>query len=117
MHLGVVRRARRYGVSGHLHCALYRTDTIRSAGIHPERAKASRCEPVVPIVSQVTDERSGIVTTPMTAAAIGAGGSSPIAPSTPSAAPTPITTRQDLEQNTYTAERSEKLREGNLSAK
>jgi hypothetical protein len=48
-----------------------------------------------------------------------AGSSKPPSPtvapkSTP--ATTPVTTPRDIEQNTYTSERAERLREGNLTA-
>jgi hypothetical protein len=50
--------------------------------------------------------------------AAAAGGSKPSSPAvTPASVPAsaPITTRRDIEQNTYTSERSERLRQGNLT--
>ena len=47
-----------------------------------------------------------------------AGSSKPSSPAVvPKSAPTatPMTTSKDIEQNTYTSERSEQLREGNLT--
>lgn len=47
-----------------------------------------------------------------------ASGSKPSSPAVvPKSVPTatPVTTRKDIEQNTYTSERSEQLREGNLT--
>jgi len=49
-----------------------------------------------------------------------AGGSKPLSPSLapkPTPAAAPVTTRKDIEQNTYTSERSEQLREGNTASR
>lgn len=48
-----------------------------------------------------------------------AGGSTPSSPTVApkSAESEPMTTTRDIEQNTYTSERSEQLREGNLSTR
>lgn len=42
---------------------------------------------------------------------------SPASPRRSTAPAVPVTTRKDLEHNTYTPERSKRLREGNVSAR
>jgi hypothetical protein len=48
------------------------------------------------------------------AAGSGKPTSQPGAPKSAPATETPVTTRKDLEQNTYTSERGQQLREGNV---
>jgi hypothetical protein len=50
-------------------------------------------------------------------AAIAGGSKPPSPPVAPKSEPATVTTEKDIEQNTYTSERSKQLREGNTSAR